>query len=98
MQTLAILGRQPAIGLAELESLLGADKITPLQGGGVLLDVESTYIPFSRLGGTVKLGDVLTLLTRSSGKTSTNSLFLQAKSILVMYLTESSPLGLVFMG
>ncbi len=62
MQTLAILGRQPAIGLAELESLLGADKITPLQGGGVLLDVESTYIPFSRLGGTVKLGDVLTTL------------------------------------
>jgi tRNA G10 N-methylase Trm11 len=62
MQTLAILGRQPAIGLAELESLLGADKITPLQGGGVLLDVESADIPFSRLGGTVKLGDVLTTL------------------------------------
>jgi tRNA G10 N-methylase Trm11 len=68
MQTLAILGRQPAIGLAELESLLGADKITPLQGGGVLLDVESADIPFSRLGGTVKLGDVLTTLQTTKWK------------------------------
>jgi tRNA G10 N-methylase Trm11 len=68
MQTLAILGRQPAIGLAELESLLGADKITPLQGGGVLLDIESAEFPFHRLGGTVKQGNVLTTLQTTKWK------------------------------
>jgi 2-polyprenyl-3-methyl-5-hydroxy-6-metoxy-1,4-benzoquinol methylase len=62
MQTLAILGRQPALGLAELESLFGADKITPLQGGAALLDIPAGEIPFARLGGVVKLGGILSTL------------------------------------
>lgn len=68
MQTLAILGRQPSIGLAELESLFGADKITPLTGGGVLIDVPAGDIPFARLGGTVKLGGILTTLDTTNWK------------------------------
>lgn len=68
MQTLAILGRQPAIGLAELESLFGADKITPLSGGGVLIDVPAGDIPFARLGGTVKLGGILITLDTTNWK------------------------------
>jgi tRNA (guanine10-N2)-dimethyltransferase len=68
MKTLAILGRQPIVGIAELESLLGADKITPLQGGGVLIDVAAEDIPFSRLGGAVKLGTILTTLETTSWK------------------------------
>ena len=68
MQTLAILGRQPSIGLAELESLFGADKITPLSGSGVLIDVPAENIPFARLGGTVKLGGVLSTLNTTNWK------------------------------
>ena len=62
MQSIAILGRQPALGLAELESLFGAEKIHPLHGGGALLDISAGAVPFARLGGVIKLGTVLTIL------------------------------------
>ena len=52
MQYLAILGRQPKISLAELESLF--DKVIYL--GGNLAKFESKKTPeLSRLGGTIKL-------------------------------------------
>jgi tRNA G10 N-methylase Trm11 len=62
MKSLGILGRQPALGIAELESLFGAAVVQPLQGNGVLLDVPATDIDFARLGGVVKLGGILTTL------------------------------------
>src|SRR5690606_19248579 len=58
-QSLAILGRQPALGLAELESLLSAKKIRPFGAEAALIDTAPEEIPFSRLGGTVKLAKVL---------------------------------------
>ena len=62
MKSLIVLGRQPALGLAELESLFGADLIQPISSEAVLLDVEAVKIPFSRLGGSIKLARVLTEL------------------------------------
>ncbi|MCA9331173.1 hypothetical protein KC957_03915 [Candidatus Saccharibacteria bacterium] len=62
MQSIAILGRQPALGIAELESLFGTDSLTPLLPHAAGLDLATTDIPFSRLGGTVKLAKVLTIL------------------------------------
>lgn len=61
-QSIAILGRQPALGLAELESLYGADHVQPIGRDSVaaLLDIESTTIPFQRMGGVIKLATVLT--------------------------------------
>lgn len=50
-----ILGRQPAIGLAELESLLGAAHIRPLSEEAAVCDLAPQDLPFARLGGTVKL-------------------------------------------
>ena len=52
---LAILGRQPELGLLELESLVGPDKVEPF-GQTALL---SAGVPFDRLGGVLKLGDVI---------------------------------------
>jgi tRNA (guanine10-N2)-dimethyltransferase len=57
-KSLVILGRQPAIGLAELESLYGAQAINPLVGAAVI-DVDPKDIDFSRLGGAMKLTLVL---------------------------------------
>ena len=65
MKTLAIIGRQPGIALAELESLLGAKVIHPLYGGGVLLDVDPDSVPFARLGGTIKIARLLTTVNTS---------------------------------
>lgn len=62
MKSLLILGRQPALGLAELESLYGAAALTPIRPGAALLDVPAHTVPFDRLGGSLKLTKVLTTL------------------------------------
>lgn len=54
---IAFLGRQPELGLAELESLLGSDPIRPM-GGYAFIDNDVTSY-FERLGGTIKLADVI---------------------------------------
>ncbi len=60
--SVAILGRQPAIGLAELESLFGAEKITPLGKHAALISVDPAEVNYNRLGGTIKLAKLLTIL------------------------------------
>lgn len=59
-QSIAILGRQPALGMAELESLFGAN-VTPLGLQAALIDTDPHEISFKRLGGTVKLAKLLTI-------------------------------------
>ncbi len=60
-KSLAVLGRQPQLGLAELESLHGAGHLKPLHDA-VLLDIPVADMNFRRLGGTIKLAQVLTIL------------------------------------
>jgi hypothetical protein len=67
-QSIAILGRQPALGLAELESLYGAEALHPISQQIALLDVDPTEVDFKRLGGTVKLAKLLTSLNNTSFK------------------------------
>ena len=58
--SLCILGRQPALGLAELESLYGADSIKPVGTQSALVNVTPAEINHSRLGGTIKVCKALT--------------------------------------
>jgi tRNA G10 N-methylase Trm11 len=62
--SLCILGRQPKLGLAELESLYGAEHIRPLDGAAIL-DIPAEDIDFRKLGGTIKVARVLTELDTS---------------------------------
>jgi tRNA G10 N-methylase Trm11 len=62
MQSLLILGRQPALGLAELESLYGSQAVTPIGAVAALVDVDPPMINFARLGGMIKFCKVLTIL------------------------------------
>jgi tRNA G10 N-methylase Trm11 len=55
---LCILGRQPVLGLAELESLYGGEHLRPL-GDNALLDIDAGEINFKRLGGTIKVARIL---------------------------------------
>ena len=64
-KSLLILGRQPALGLAELESLYGPEHIRPLESSA-LLDIPAEEINFKRLGGTIKVARVLAELPSSS--------------------------------
>lgn len=61
VKTLCILGRQPEIGLAELESLYGGQHIRPA-AGAAFLDIPAGDINFKRLGGTIKVAQILDTL------------------------------------
>ena len=63
-----ILGRQPALGLAELESLYGSDKVFPVGGNVARVTVMPCSIDFSRLGGTVKLCKMLSIQDTTNWK------------------------------
>lgn len=62
MKSLIILGRQPELGLAELESLYGSVPLKPYSDSSVVIDVEPSKIDFARLGGSTKLCKILTEL------------------------------------
>jgi tRNA G10 N-methylase Trm11 len=64
-KSVCILGRQPTLGLAELESLYGAEHVLPL-GGMALLDIDAPDINFKRLGGTIKVARILVTIPGSS--------------------------------
>lgn len=61
-QTLFTLGRQPALGLAELESLYGADTLHPFGDAAALVDIDPSKVDFKRLGGATRVCRVLTKL------------------------------------
>src|SRR5690606_20115823 len=60
-KSLFILGRQPAIGRAELESLLGADHVRPV-GEHMASDIAPDEVDFDRIGSSIRLAKVLTEL------------------------------------
>ncbi len=64
MQSIAILGRQPEFGLAELESLLGPENIQPLHNGiaGILFNNQ---LPYDRFGSVIKFAHVQAALLPS---------------------------------
>ena len=61
-QSVLILGRQPALGIAEAESLFGADKITSLSRESIVIDIPVQGIPFARIGGSTRVAKLLTYL------------------------------------
>jgi tRNA G10 N-methylase Trm11 len=60
-KSICILGRQPALGLVELESLYGAEHLQPIEQAA-LLDIPAADVNFKRLGGTIKVAQILTIL------------------------------------
>jgi SAM-dependent methyltransferase len=62
MQSLCILGRQPVLGLAELESLYGAGKVRAAGEQAAVVEVDPCLLAFERLGGSIKFCKVLTTL------------------------------------
>lgn len=57
MRHLVILGRQPKLSLAELESLYGADSINPISSKAAIVDADNLNI--TRLGGSIKVAKVI---------------------------------------
>ena len=60
---IAILGRQPALGIAELERVFGGKAVTVLSNEAVRIDSE--YLEVQRFGGVPKAGKIIAELPRS---------------------------------
>lgn len=85
VQSICILGRQPAIGLAELESLYGSSAVTPVGKHAAGIDLPVSEIDFARLGGSTRLANVL-------GEVPSTNWKLVEKTLTA--LARSSALGL----
>ncbi len=68
IQSVFVLGRQPALGLAELESLYGSDALQPVAENVVACRLPITDVSFKRLGGSVKFCKILTILDTANWK------------------------------
>lgn len=68
IQSVCILGRQPALGLAELESLYGADAVSRIAPHVAGLTLACQDISFARLGGSTRLASVVTELPGTNWK------------------------------
>ncbi len=54
---IAILGRQPVLGVAELERVFGGNSVTPISELAAIVDSDNLHI--EQLGGTLKAGKVI---------------------------------------
>ncbi|HTK39563.1 MAG TPA: hypothetical protein VL362_01730 [Patescibacteria group bacterium] len=61
---IAILGRQPALGIAELERLYGADAVSWFGADAALIDTDR--FNFNALGGSQKAGEVVATFHKKS--------------------------------
>ena len=68
MQSLLVLGRQPVLGLAELESLYGSDKIRLVGEKVAIIDIDPCLLAFDRMGGSVKFCKILATVDTANWK------------------------------
>ncbi len=68
IQSVCILGRQPALGLAELESLYGAETVIRLAPQVAGLSLHAHDVDFKRLGGSTRLAHVVAELPSTDWK------------------------------
>lgn len=69
IKSITILGRQSALGLAELESLYGSDNVVPLGKIAAGLKLDTSEINFKRLGGSTRLANIIGEVEGSNWKT-----------------------------
>ena len=78
--SVCILGRQPELGLAELESLYGAAVVSPVGTHAAGLTLAASQVDFARLGGSTRLANVLGEVSGTSWKQVEKALLACAKS------------------
>ncbi len=92
-QSLLILGRQPPISLAELESIFGANNLLPYGQTTALINQPYQEVRLDCLGGTLKVCQVLA----QTQTTSWNSVA-ELVSDEVIKLTSTLPAGKINLG
>lgn len=95
-KTLCLLGRQPQLGIAELESLYGPEHVKPL-AGAALLTLPAEDVNFKRLGGTIKTARILSVLG-SNDWPSAKKFLIEAIPEHLKYVEGKLTLGLSVYG
>lgn len=85
-KTLIILGRQPSIGLAELEAVFSKKAVSPIKPNGALLSIKPHLFRIDRLGGSVKSCKLISTI-QSTDRNTIESAILE---ILTERLKDSS--------
>jgi len=67
-QSVCILGRQPALGLAELESIYGATNVSPIAPQVAGLSLHASEVDFARLGGSTRVAHIMATLPTTDWK------------------------------
>lgn len=93
---LYILGRQPALGLAELERLCDAGKVKPF--GNFAACVNAAAPPFARLGGSLKSVDITCELPYANWKKVQAFLLENAETLFAPGASGRHTLGLSIYG
>lgn len=60
---ICVLGRQPELGVAELEAVIGPERIVYVGEGYALIDNASIELDQRRLGGVVRIAEVITTIS-----------------------------------
>jgi hypothetical protein len=75
MKSFARLGRQPAIGFAELESLFGANSVNKLDSSLGVINREINYLEARNLGSVIKVGKVSAIISYSNWQSLENTIY-----------------------
>jgi tRNA (guanine10-N2)-dimethyltransferase len=81
---ICILGRQPALGLAELEAVFGTAHMRPFGKEAATLDVSASTIQHKNLGGVIKVAEIISSLPAAPWPTTSRKLL----EVLAGYLTN----------
>lgn len=80
---IALLGRQPEISLAELQAMYGKKSVRRISSS--FASVDSTNINIDKLGGTIKIGEIIKTL---NSKNSDHASLLDASRFVVANYTK----------
>ena len=62
---LCVLGRQPILGIAEIEALLGSRAIRPFNPSCAIVRADSNALQQQHMGGTIKIAEVISAVRSS---------------------------------
>lgn len=99
IQSIVVLGRQPAIGMAELESLYGANVVRKAGSHAAGVNLPVGEIDFNRLGGSTRLANVIGEVSSTDWRMIEKALIGLARSpVLVLPASGKLHLGLSAIG
>jgi tRNA G10 N-methylase Trm11 len=89
---ICILGRQPSLGLAELEAMVGPESVQPFGGDYAIIKGGPEVLSQQELGGTIKIAEIVTTIP----STKRNKVSFTALNEIVRIMSENQNHKLTF--